>query len=169
MLVTDLERQRDFIKGLADLSGHNRNALIPLLQSIQHKYHHVSEYAMQVVADELNIHPVEVYSVVSFYSFLDSKPKGRFVIRLCNSVTCEIAGKDKLARQLESELGISFGETTKDGLFSLEWTSCIGMCDQGPALLVNHEVHTRVKPDQVIDIIENCESQFEMTVHQEEH
>ena len=60
-----------------------------------------------------------------------------------------MAGKDRVARQLENDLGIGFGETTADGKFSLEWANCLGMCDQGPALLVNDDVYTRVTPEQV--------------------
>ena len=65
-----------------------------------------------------------------------------------------------MARQLENELGIRFGETTPDGRFSLEWASCLGMCDQGPALLVNDRVYTRVSPEQVHRIIDDCRKVF---------
>ena len=87
---------------------------------------------MQVIADLLDIHPVEVHSVVSFYSFLDERPQGQFVIRLCRTITCDMAGKEHVARQLVNDLGIDFGETTPDGKFSLGWANCLGMCDQGP-------------------------------------
>jgi [NiFe] hydrogenase diaphorase moiety large subunit len=81
-------------------------------------------------------------------------------VRLCQTISCDLAGKARVARQLENELGIAFGETTPDGRFSLEWASCLGMCDQGPALLVNDRVYTRVTPDQVHQIIEDCRKVF---------
>jgi [NiFe] hydrogenase diaphorase moiety large subunit len=115
---------------------------------------------MQVVADLLEIHPVEVYGVVTFYSFLDQKPKGRFIIRLCRTLSCDMQGKAHVARQLENDLGIRFGETTPDGRFTLEWANCLGMCDQGPALLVNEQVFTHVTPERVHDIIEGCRKAF---------
>jgi NADH:ubiquinone oxidoreductase subunit E len=113
-----------------------------------------------VVADELGIHPAEVYGVVSFYAFLHHQPRGRFQVRLCQTISCDLAGKARVARQLENELGIRFGETTADGRFSLEWASCLGMCDQGPALLVNDRVYTRVSPEQVHRIIDDCRKVF---------
>jgi len=103
---------------------------------------------------------VEVYSVASFYSFLGHNPKGRFIIRLCRTVSCEMQGKERVSRQLENDLGIRFGETTPDGNFSLEWANCLGMCDQGPALLINERIYTKVTPKKVHDILEECRSTF---------
>ena len=115
---------------------------------------------MQVIADVLDIHPVEVYSVVSFYSFLDDKPKGRFVIRLCQTISCDMFGKSRVAKQLENELGIKFGETTPDGKFTLEYTNCLGMCDRGPAMLVNNQVFTQVSPEKAHEIVEKCRQTY---------
>ena len=160
MLLTEQERLREDITRLADQFGRNRRSLMPILQEVQRSQSHVPPYAMQVIADLLDIHPVEVYSVVSFYSFLDERPKGRFVIRLCRTISCDLEGKERVARQLENDLGVGFGQTTPDGRFSLEWANCIGMCDQGPALLVNDRVYTRVTPDGVHDILEECRAAF---------
>lgn len=160
MLVTERERLRDDIAAWSKEHGSDRAALIPILQNIQAEYHEISAYAMQEVADRVGIHPVEVYSVVTFYSFLQEKHQGKFVIRLCQTISCDMAGKDKIARQLENELGVNFGETTPDGSFSLQWASCIGMCDQGPALLVNDQVFTRVTPEKVHEIVEMCRRSF---------
>ena len=160
MLVTEQERMRNDIVSWVDRFGKDRNALLPILQEIQKKYNRVSEYAMQVVADLLDIHPVEVYGVVSFYAFLDHVPKGRFIIRLCRTISCDMVGKSAVARQLEDDLGITFGETTPDDRFTLEWANCIGMCDQGPALLVNDRVYTSVTPSMVDEILETCHKTF---------
>ncbi len=168
MLATDQERLKEELRGLAERCGHDRTALMPILQEVQRKQRHVSPYAMQVIADLLGIHPVEVYSVVSFYSFLDDRPQGRFVIRLCRTISCDLAGRDRIAQQLENDLGIEFGETTADGLFTLEWANCMGMCDQGPALLVNERVYTRVTTDRVHDILEECRSTFGLHATQKE-
>ena len=111
-------------------------------------YREIDADAMQIIADLLDIHPVEVYSVASFYAFLHGARRGP-VRRSASAapLSCDFAGKDAVAAPLESELGIGFDETTDDGLFTLEWASCVGMCDQGPALLVNDQVHTRVTPE----------------------
>jgi len=160
MLVTDQERMKQDIAAWSERLGRQRSSLLPLLQEIQRKYHHISDIAMQVVAESLGIHPSEVHSVVSFYSFLDDRPRGRFVVRLCRTISCDLAGRDRVARQLMSDLGIRFGETTPDGKFTLAWANCLGMCDQGPALLVNDEVYTKVTPAVVRDIIESCRRTF---------
>lgn len=160
MLVTEQERLKENIQAWTSEYGANRSALLPTLQEVHRKYGMVSDYAMQVVADLLGIHPVEVYGVVSFYSFLEHEVKGEFVIRLCKTLSCDMQGKDGVARQLQNDLGIDFGETTPDGKFSLEWASCLGMCDQGPALLVNEQVFTKVTPDKVHDILQGCRRTF---------
>ena len=160
MLQTEHDTLKKNIVDMISSHGGSRRALMPVLQKIQKVHGHIPEYAMQVVADCMGIHPVEVYGVVSFYSFLYDKPHGKFIIRLCQTISCDMAGKDKVARQLETDLGIKFGETTADGIFSLEWTNCIGMCDQGPAMLVNDQVFTRVTPEKVHEIIEGCRKTF---------
>ena len=160
MLVTERQNLRDDIGSWVERHGRDRSSLVPVLQAIQAKYSQISDYAMQWVADQLDIHPVEVYSVVTFYAFLDEGFHGTFVIRLCRTVSCDMADKDRVARQLENDLGIAFGESTPDGKFSLEWANCIGMCDQGPALLVNDAVFTRVTPETVHEIVEACRRSF---------
>lgn len=160
MLVTERERLREELVQLADRLGRMRSALIPILEEVQRRQHHISEYCMQVIADLLDIHPVEVHSVVSFYSFLDEQPQGQFVVRLCRTITCAMAGKEHVARQLENDLGIQFGQTTADGKFSLRWANCLGMCDQGPAMLVNERIFTQVTPEKIHGILEECRQKF---------
>lgn len=160
MLVGQQQRLQDDIRGLVARFGRQRSALIPVLQELQRMHATISDFAMQVIADELGIHPAEVYGVTSFYAFLRQESRGRFVFRLCGTISCDLAGKARVARQLENDLGIHFGETSDDGRFGLEWASCLGMCDQGPALLVNDRVYTRVTPEQVHAIIDECKSTF---------
>lgn len=160
MLITEREKMSQDIRQWAERYGKNRSALIPVLQEVQRRYRWINEYAMQSVADLLGIHPVEVYGVVSFYSFLHDKPYGRFVIRLCRTISCEMKGMDHVARQLENDLGVEFGQTTPDGMFTLEWANCLGMCDQGPAMLVNDQVFTRVTPEKTHDILQGCRMQM---------
>ncbi|MBN1395057.1 MAG: NAD(P)H-dependent oxidoreductase subunit E [Pirellulales bacterium] len=162
MLVTEQERLRDDLVKMADRFGRDRSALMPILQELKRTRYHISEYSMQVIADLLDIHPVEVSSVVSFYSFLEDKPQGQFVIRLCRTIACDMRGADHVARQLVNDLGIEFGETTPDGKFTLGWANCLGMCDQGPAMLVNEKVYTQVTPEKVHAILDECRGTFGM-------
>ncbi len=160
MLESERNILRKEVAKLCEKYGNSRVYLLPILEDLQAKFQHVSDIAMQEVAAHLDIHPVEVYSVVSFYSFLSAHPKGKFIIRLCQTISCDLAGKGAVARQLENELGIKFGETTKDGRFTLEYTNCLGMCDQGPAMLVNDRVFTNLTPMKVHDIIETCRRHY---------
>ena len=130
---------------------------LQVLQAIQEKFHIVSPFALQEAAIAFSIHPSEAESVASFYSFLETKQKkGKYIIRLCNTISCDLKGKERIARQLSTELGINFGETTKDTLFSLEKCHCLGMCDQGPALLINNLLIPKVKPSDIPVLIEKC-------------
>jgi NADH:ubiquinone oxidoreductase subunit E len=160
MLVTERERLTREVRDLAERLGRDRTSLVPILQRVKAIYSQVDPYAMQVIADELDIHPVEVYSVASFYAFIGDDRQGEFVFRLCRTICCQLQGKDRIARQLENDLGIGFGETSDDGKFTLEWANCMGMCDQGPALLVNDRVYVQVTPEKVHQIIEDCRRTF---------
>jgi NADH:ubiquinone oxidoreductase subunit E len=160
MLMTERERVAAEIRSLGQKLGRERTALIPILLEVKRKYHTVDSYAQQVIAELLDIHPVEVNSVLSFYAFLGSARQGKFVIRLCRTLSCDMAGKERVKRQLENDLGIPFGSTTPDGKFTLEWANCMGMCDQGPALLVNDQVYVQVTPEKVHQILEGCRRVF---------
>lgn len=160
MILNQQQKAQDDVRELVTRHGRDRSALLPVLQELQRRHGVLHDFTMQVVADELGLHPAEVFGVVTFYAFLNHEPRGRFQVRLCRTISCDLAGTARVARQLENELGIAFGATTPDGRFSLEWASCLGMCDQGPALLVNDVVHTRVSPESVHRIIEDCRKVF---------
>jgi [NiFe] hydrogenase diaphorase moiety large subunit len=160
MHIVEREKLGTEIESLKDKYGQDRSALLPILQELKERYSHLSDIIMQEVAHSLDIHPVEVMGVVTFYHFLKTEKQGKYIIRLCNTICCDLAGKERIARQLENELGIKFGQTTQDKLFSLEYTSCVGMCDQGPALLINDRVFTKVTPDKVPIILEECKRGF---------
>ncbi len=141
------------IENLVKHYGSDRPALLQILQAVQRKHKYISDFAQQEIARLLNIHPVEVYSIISFYSFLCSEPKGRNIVRLCRTISCDMAGKDKVESAVKRELGITFGETTNDGRITLEFTNCLGMCDQGPAMLVNDKVYTHLNPETAVNIL----------------
>lgn len=154
MLIEEKNILLEDIQSLITKYGIGRDSLLPILQAIQKKYGYISDYAMQEVASQLDIHPVEVYGVVTFYSFLSTEPKGKYIIRLCKTISCDLAGKEAIAATIERELGLIFGHTSQDRRYTLEYCNCIGMCDQGPAMLVNEKVYTQLTPTKVIDILE---------------
>jgi [NiFe] hydrogenase diaphorase moiety large subunit len=126
--------------------------MMDIVINVQKELGCVSSDAMDLIARLVHTYRVEVESVVSFYSFLSSEKKGSITIRLSNDVIDRIAGFDRVAEGFREELGIGFGETTSDGLISLETTACIGMCDQAPAGLVNDVVITKLTREKAKDI-----------------
>jgi NADH:ubiquinone oxidoreductase subunit E len=159
--VSELDQLRDEVLEVAALTEFNRASLIPILRKVKDKYRCIDSEAMQLIADVLGIHPVEVYAVATFYAFLKPETEGRLVFRLCRTLSCELAGKDEVVARLQSDLGIGFGETTDDELFTLEWANCMGLCDQGPAMLVNETVYTALTPDKVSAIVADYRRQLE--------
>lgn len=153
MLVFEKNKLSEFIEELVGKYGTDRSALLPILQAVQKKHHYISDFAQQEIARLMNIHPVEVHSVITFYTFLHEKPQGRNVVKLCKTISCDMAGKSEIELSIERELGISFGETTRDKRITLESTNCIGMCDQGPAMLVNDIVYTHLNPETAVKIL----------------
>lgn len=153
MLVFEKNMLVDEIESLTSQYGKSRSSLLPILQAIQNKYQYISDFAQQEIAAQLGLHPVEVYSVVSFYTFLHCQPKGKNIVRLCKTISCEFAGKCSIEKAIERELGISFGQTTKDQKISLEFTNCLGMCDQGPAMIVNERVYTKLTAEKAVHIL----------------
>lgn len=153
MLVFEKNKLSEDIEELVSKYGSDRTALLPVLQAVQRKHHYISEFAQQEIARMMNIHPVEVYSVITFYSFLHDKPQGRNIVRLCKTISCDMSGKIEVEKSIERELGISFGETTRDNRITLEQTNCLGMCDQGPAMIVNEKVYTHLNPEIAVQIL----------------
>lgn len=157
MLTLEKNALTEEIEALAEKYGKERTSLLQILQDIQRKHNYISEYAQQEVARALDIHPAEVYGVITFYSFLHSKPRGRNIVRVCKTIACDLAGKTEICQTIQRELGIKFGETTKDKKITLEYTNCIGMCDQGPAMIINERVHTKLSPEKVVQILNEIE------------
>jgi len=141
------------VRDICRTYGNDRTRLLDIVRVVQSRYGCVSSQAIDLVANALKIHRVEVESVVSFYSFLSVRPKGTIVIRLCNDVVDEMFGVEKVARAFSEELGIPFGGTTPDGKISLEYTACIGMSDQAPAALVNDVVVTYLSSDRAREVV----------------
>ena len=153
MFVEEKNALTEEIENYIQKYGSNRSALLPILQEIQRRHSHISNFAQQEVARMLDIHPVEVYSVISFYSFLHTKPRGRNIVRLCRTIVCDMAEKKNVEEAIKRELGISFGETTKDKRITLEYTNCLGMCDVGPSMIVNERVYTKLDPGKAVKIL----------------
>jgi NADH:ubiquinone oxidoreductase subunit E len=145
----------ELVKKLVEKYGKQRSSLLPVLQGVVEEQRYLSEDALVEVAKQMDIPPADVYGTATFYSFLDTVPRGKNVIRVCKTISCDLAGKDAIVKALEKVLKIKVGETTHDGQFSLLYTNCIGWCHKGPAMLINDEPYTELTPQKAIEIVEN--------------
>ncbi|MEI6148314.1 MAG: NAD(P)H-dependent oxidoreductase subunit E [bacterium] len=141
-------QQTQFIKDTCRQVGNDRARLMDVAREVQARLGCIDGQALDLIAQELAMHRVEVESLVSFYAFLSGKPKGATVIRLCDDIVDVMQGVERVAEVFSQELGIQPGETTADGRITLEWTPCIGMCDQAPAALINDIVVTQLDGDK---------------------
>jgi len=145
----------NLVKELAEKHGRRRDSLIPILQGIVEKHNYLTDEAMVEVAKELDISAAEVYGTASFYSFLDTEPRGKYVIRICKTITCMMKGKNDILQTLEDMLKIKVGETTPDKMFTLLETNCIGWCHKAPAMLINEIPYTELTPEKVVEILKS--------------
>jgi len=145
----------NLVKELSDRHGRARENLMPILQEIVMKHNYLTDEAMVEVARELDISAAEVYGTASFYTFLDTQVKGKYVIRVCKTITCSMKGKSDIIRTLEDILKIKVGETTADKKFSLFETNCIGWCHKAPAILINDMPYTELSKEKVTEIIKS--------------
>ncbi|WP_316802228.1 NAD(P)H-dependent oxidoreductase subunit E [Pedobacter nototheniae] len=117
----------------------SKSALLPLLHLVQAEYLWVPTSAMDKVAEYLNIQPIEVYEVATFYSMYFLKPQGKYALEVCRTGPCCLVGAEKILDHLENKLGIKEGEVTADGLFSFRGVECLAACGFGPVLQISPE------------------------------
>lgn len=128
----------------------DKSALIEVLHKAQEIVGYLPERVQERIAEGLNISMSDVSSVISFYSHFSTKPKGKYHIALCMGTACYVKGAPDIAERLEKELKIKSGDTTDDGLFSLEIVRCLGACGLGPVMTVNGEVYGLLSPDKAV-------------------
>jgi [NiFe] hydrogenase diaphorase moiety large subunit len=132
--------------------GNDRHRMLDMLRALQDRFRCISPQILVVVARQTGLTRVAVEGVASFYSFLSLTPKGRITIRLCDDIIDRFAGLAGVVQAFEEELGIKVGETSDDGAFSLDYTPCIGMCDQAPAAMINDIVVTALTREKAREI-----------------
>lgn len=147
----DLDRYIDEQKN--NNPGHVQSALIPVLHYVQDRYGYVPEKAVNHVAQSLGVPTVYIWGVASFYSYFSLTPKGVYTVRVCAGTACYVQGSQAVMNEFIRRLEIQPGETTEDGLFTLEEARCLGACGQAPVVMVNDRVHAKVRPEQVPDIV----------------
>jgi NADH-quinone oxidoreductase E subunit len=135
-------------------AGGKRTQLIGILQDLQKEFGYLPFDALNRVAETLGIPLQQIYNVATFYKAFSLKPRGRHRIAVCLGTACHVRGGQNILEQLERELGIKEGESTADGLFSLEAVRCIGACSLAPAMMIDEEVYGRVRQDKIHKILD---------------
>ncbi len=151
-----METLRKFEKvcEIVDQNGRDPGRLIPILQSVQSIYRYLPEEILTFVATSLGISPARVFGVATFYSLFTLKPKGKYIIRVCNGTACHVKKSMDLYAILCKRLDLGNGrDTTPDMLFTLETVNCLGACGLAPAMVVNDEVFGQLNPERATAII----------------
>ena len=141
--------------------GRQRSALLSALQVAQHENKgYLTRDIMDAVAEYLNLQPIEVYEVATFYSMFETKPVGRHSISVCTNISCMLRGADDIVSHLEQRLGIKLGESSDDGKFYLKMEEeCLAACCGAPMMMVNHQYYENLTAQKVDKIIEKLEKQ----------
>lgn len=124
------------------------------LQDMQHAFNYIPEEGLGRLADYLGCPQAQLYSMATFYKALSLTPKGDHIIKICNGTACHLRGSMNLATALKGELDIDPGQTTEDGLFSVELVNCLGSCALAPVMVVDGTYHNKLRVEQVPGIVE---------------
>jgi NADH-quinone oxidoreductase subunit E len=137
--------------------GKQKSALIPVLHLAQEEFGGwLSAETMDYVASVLNLQPIEVYEVATFYSMYNLKPVGRYLFEVCQTGPCMLNGSDNIIKYIFEKLGIKSGETTSDGMFTLKTVECLGACGYAPMMQLGKNYREHLTKEKVDAIIDEC-------------
>ena len=142
------------INAICDRYAEETTPLMMILSDIQKEYGYIPIDVQEIVSAKTGISVAEIYGVVTFYSFFSLKPKGKYIIGCCLGTACYVKGAQQIIDKFSEILGIQPGETTEDGLFTIDALRCIGACGIAPAVTINGTVYPKMTTDQVVKIID---------------
>lgn len=145
----------DLIKEICSRYKNEPSPLMLILADVQKEYGYIPLEVQEIISNETNIPVSDIYGVVTFYSFFSLKPKGRYVIGVCIGTACYVKGGQNVLDKFGELLKIKPGQTTEDGLFTLDGLRCIGACGIAPAISINGRVYPKVKLSDISNIIED--------------
>jgi NADH:ubiquinone oxidoreductase subunit E len=135
--------------------GNEKEALLMIMQDISDIYHYVPPEVVPVLAEKLGVRKSHIFSVATFYKTISLIPRGRYIVHVCTGTACHVRGAEKVMDALKTDLKTQEGETTADGLFTLEGVRCIGCCASGPVMTVNKETHGGLDRSSALKVIDN--------------
>jgi len=152
------EAQREIQRVIAQYpQGKQKSAILRVMHIVEEEAGGwLSTDSMDMIAEILDITPIEVYEVATFYTMFNLKPVGKYVFEVCRTGPCMIVGADNVVHYLEKKLNIKVGETTQDRMFTLKTTECLGACGYGPMLQCGEEYHEHLTPQKIDELIEAC-------------
>ncbi len=156
--MTDMQKYEELQAAIKRHKG-EPGALMPVLQEAQGIFGYVPMDVQEIIADGLDTTLSDVYGVATFYSQFSLKPRGKYIIGVCMGTACYVKGAQQVLDKLAEELNVPVGETTEDGLFTLEATRCLGACGLAPVIMINDEVYGRLSPDDIPDIVNKYKKQ----------
>lgn len=139
----------------------DRALVLPALWIVQRKQGYISNEDLLYLQDCLNIKAIFFAEVISFFTMLNDKPKGRYELKFCKTITCKLRGGDEAIKKAQEILGIKMGETTSDGLFSLGESECLGYCEKAPCMLCNLDQIDEITPTSIAELINRLRSENE--------
>lgn len=138
-----------------DKYKNTKGSLITVLQKAQEIYGYLPTDVIYRIAEEMSLTPAKVMGVATFYTQFRFKPVGKYLIMLCQGTACHVNGSERIEKTIKEELGISDGETTDDGLFTLKNVACLGCCSLSPVMMINEETYGSLTPEKVKTILKN--------------
>lgn len=137
------------------MHGNKPSALIPIIQDIQSEYRYLPPELLNYVAKQIGITEAKAFSVATFYENFSFEPKGKYVIKVCDGTACHVRKSMPILEELYKQLGLGKKKhTTEDMMFTVETVSCLGACGLAPTLMVNEDVHPKMSPEKVIELLE---------------
>ncbi len=133
----------------------SKGSLITILQKAQEIYGYLPTDVIYHIAEETGLTPARVMGVATFYTQFRFKPVGKYLIMLCQGTACHVNGSERIESTIKEELGISDGETTENGLFTLKNVACLGCCSLSPVMMINEETYGSLTPEKVRNILNN--------------
>lgn len=137
--------------------GPKREELIPILSEVNRLLGYIPKEAFEEISAVMRVPKSQLLTVASFYQMLSTKPRGRHVVQFCESAPCHVAGGRQVWEALRESLQLESGETSKDGKWTLETVSCLGICGVGPVMVVDEDIYGNLKPEQVAEILARYE------------
>jgi NADH:ubiquinone oxidoreductase subunit E len=153
-METTVEIDWKAIEGIIASYNANSEALLMIMQDISDIYNYVPPEVIPVLVEKLGVKESLIFSVATFYKTISLEPRGKYIVNVCTGTACHVRGAEKIMDALESKLEVTEGQTSKDGLFTLEAVRCIGCCASGPVITVNQDTHGGLDRSSVLNVID---------------